>query len=272
MVEGDLLDLTLPSLLTALSEERSTAVLRVQRGPEQGALYFSEGTLVHALAGQSAGDEAVYALLGWRDGRFRLLREPERQPKTITHPLKDFLASADHPDTPEHGAAARAVPDPDADIRLLDELLALLTRLEQDRVRLSEGRFDDGGVPNLLAVAAVVNSLVAFTTGRCSDPNVLPSRVLAQLADTHPYTQLFGDEQERITVATAAAALKGWKGAPADRRRMFQDLCGALIEVLVFYGNTLSTLFHFASEREQWRATFDLFVEDLRTAVQQISR
>ena len=127
-------------------------------------------------------------------------------------------------------------------------------------------------MPNLLAVAAVVNSLVAFTTGRCSDPNVLPSRVLAQLADTHPYTQLFGDEQERITVATAAAALKGWKGAPADRRRMFQDLCGALIEVLVFYGNTLSTLFHFASEREQWRATFDLFAEDLRTAVEQISR
>ena len=69
MVEGDLLDLTLPSLLTALSHERSTAVLRVQRGPEQGAIYFSEGTLVHALAGTSAGDDAVYALLRWRDGK-----------------------------------------------------------------------------------------------------------------------------------------------------------------------------------------------------------
>lgn len=48
MVEGDLVDLTLPSLLHALSAEGSTAVLRVQRGTEQGALYFSEGALVHA--------------------------------------------------------------------------------------------------------------------------------------------------------------------------------------------------------------------------------
>lgn len=270
MVEGDLIDLTLPSLLKALSRERSTAVLRVQRGPDQGALYFSEGTLVHALAGKSAGDAAVYALLGWHDGRFRLLREPQRQPTTVTHPLTDFLVSSEHGSSADGGAPGHGS-ESGADVQLLDELLGLLTQLEQDRVRIAEARFDDGGVPNLLLVAAVVNSLVAFTTSRCSDPNLLPSRVLPQLADSQPYTQLFGEDRERITVSTAAAALKTWKGAAADRRRMFQDLCRALIEVLVFYGNALTAFFHFAREREQWRATFDLFVEDLRTAVQQIA-
>ncbi len=269
MVEGDLVDLTLPSLLAALSQEGSTAVLRVQRGADQGALYFSEGALVHALAGTAAGDEAVYALLEWRDGRFRLLREPDRQPRTITHPVADFLASAKRAAAPDARSAAEPA-ERGADGRLLDELLGLLTRLEQDRARLVETRASDG-VPILLLVTAVVNSLVAFTIARCGDASVLPSRVLAQLAETQPYTQLLGEEQERISVATAAATLKNWKGATADRRRMFQDLCRALIAVLVYYGATLSTFFHLPREREEWRATFDLFAEDLRAAIQEIA-
>ena len=44
MVEGDLVDLTPPSLLHALARERSTAVLRLQRGTDHGARYFCEGT------------------------------------------------------------------------------------------------------------------------------------------------------------------------------------------------------------------------------------
>lgn len=269
MVEGDLVDLTLPSLLTALAHEGSTVVLRVQRGADQGALYFSEGALVHAMAGSAAGDAAVYALLGWRDGRFRLLRDADRQPRTITHPVADFLASAGRRTTPGE-TPSTAPAESDADARLLEELLGLLTRLEQDRARIADTRVNDG-VPILLLVTAMVNSVVAFTVARCGDPNVLPSRVLERLAETQPYTQLLGEEQERISVATAAATLKSWKGPAADRRRMFQDLCRALIAVLAFYGTTLSTFFHVTREREEWRATFDLFAEDLRAVIQEIA-
>ena len=84
MVEGDLVDLTLPSLLQAMGRECSTAVLRLQRGSDQGAMYFSEGVLVHALAGAMTGDEAAYELLGWPDGRFRLARDAAPQPRTVT--------------------------------------------------------------------------------------------------------------------------------------------------------------------------------------------
>ena len=63
MVEGDLVDLTLPSLLQALAREGSTAVLRLRRGTDHGAVYFCEGVLVHARAGPVDGDEAMYELL-----------------------------------------------------------------------------------------------------------------------------------------------------------------------------------------------------------------
>ncbi len=271
MVEGDLVDLTLPSLLLALAREKSTVILRLQRGTDQGALYFCEGTLVHATAGAAAGDDAVLELLSWSEGRFRLVRDGGRQPRTITHRVSEFISAFGGGQDGSRGmAASKTASKGDADEELLTELLTLLTRLEQDRVRLAEGHVEEGGVPALLVVTAVVNSLVAFVTARCSDPDVLPSRVLPRLADTQPYTQLLGEESERISVATAASVLKTWNTSPEERQRLFQDLCRALLDVLALYCNTLNTFFHSSREREQWRATFDVFVDGLWTAVQQV--
>jgi uncharacterized protein DUF4388 len=269
MVEGDLVDLTLPSLLHALSREGSTAVLKVQRGTNQGALYFSEGALVHALSGKAVGDDAVYDLLTWPDGRFRLVRDADRQPRTITHRVTDFLNSALNGSSSSHVTAAQQ-PEKGGDEQLLTELLTLLTRLEQDRVRLAEGKVERDGVAALLVVTAVVNSLIAFVAARCSDPDVLPSRVLPRLAETQPYTQLLGEENERISVATAAGVLKTWNSKKEDRQCLFQDLCRALLDVLTMYCNTISTFFHGSREREEWKATFDVFVDGLWTAVQQV--
>jgi hypothetical protein len=263
MVEGDLVDLTLPTLLHALSIDRATAVLRIQHGADQGALYLSAGTLVHALAGRAVGDQAVRQILRWSDGRFRLVREDDAQPRTITHPLAHFLAS------PNREGDAAAAPQ-DADAALLKEVLALLARLEQDRARLAEHASPDGGVQGLVALTAMVNVLVAFVGARAGDPNLLPSRVLARLADAQPYTQLLGEDKERITVATAAAVLEHWSGEPDDRRRMLHDLSGALADVLAMYGNAITTLFRSSREREHWRAAFELFATELRAAVQRI--
>lgn len=126
-------------------------------------------------------------------------------------------------------------------------------------------------MPSLLVVTAVVNSVIAFATARCRDSQVRPSSVLARLAETDPYTQLLGEEQERITVATAAGVLKAWNGGRDDQDRMVQDLCRALIGVLEIYGQTITTFFHHSREREEWRATFAVFLDDLRGVVQQVA-
>src|SRR5215813_778901 len=132
MVEGDLVDLTLPTLLQALTKECSTAILRLQNGTEQGSLYFCEGALIHASSGDIVGDEAVLAVLGWSDGRFRIMRDTDQQPRTITQGISQFLASGDL-----HASAANSNQSADQvegspDERLLHELLSLLTRLEKD--------------------------------------------------------------------------------------------------------------------------------------------
>jgi hypothetical protein len=268
MVEGELIDLTVPTLLQAVWRERSTAVLRLQRGVDQGALYFLEGVLVHAHAGSLAGDEAALDLLGWPEGRFRLARDPEAQPRTVSERMAHLVTTLDA----GHGSAAAVNGNdkPSTDEQLLHDLLTQLTRLEQDKARLEEGRLDTGAVPALLLVTAVVNSMVAVVTARCSDPGVLPSRVLPRLADEHPYTQLLGEERDRISIVTAAGVLKTWSSGTEDRERLFLDLCRALLDVLTFYGNTASTFFRSPREREEWRATFGVFVDGLWTAVHRV--
>lgn len=153
----------------------------------------------------------------------------------------------------------------------LEEVVTLLAGLEHERARLAERKHGTGAAAPVVTLGAILNAIVGFVIERCDDPRALPSRVLAKLADEHPYTQLLGEEDERITVSTAVAILESWTGPDDDRRRMLQDLSRALIDVLVTYGNTLTSLFHSPEDRDEWRATFDLFVADLRTAVQQMA-
>jgi hypothetical protein len=273
MVEGDLIDLTLPSLLQAMTREKASAVLRLQRGTDEGAdqgtVYFCEGALVHALYGDTVGDEAMYQLLGWSEGRFRLVRDADKQPRTITAGLANFITSAESGRS-SGGLSAAPGKEESGDEKLLHDLLTGLTRLEQDKVRLEEHQLDPGAIPALMLVATVVNSMVAVVTARCTDSDVLPSRVLPRLAEAQPYTQLLGEDQERISVATAVGVLKTWNSTKEDRIQLFKDLCRALLDVLAFYGNTAGTFFREPREREEWRATFGVFVEGLWTAVQQI--
>ena len=55
-----------------------------------------------------------------------------------------------------------------------------------------------------------------------------------------------------------------------DRLQLFKDLSRALIDVLAFYGNTAGTFFREPREREEWRVTFDVFVDGLWTAIKQL--
>jgi hypothetical protein len=268
MVEGDLVDLTLPSLLQAMSRECSTAILRLQRDGNSGAMYFAEGVLVHAVTGQASGDEAACELLGWPDGRFRLARDGEPQPRTITDRLARLVVET------EAAAGQRERRSSDSersgDEELLHDLLTQLTRLEQDTTRLQEGHVEGGTVAALLLVTSVVNSMVAAVTARCSDPGVRPSHVLPRLAEEHPYTQLLGEDRDRISIATAAGVLKSWNSNTESRSHLYLELCRALLDVLVFYGNTASTFFRSNREREEWRATFAVFVDGLREAIQHV--
>ena len=160
----------------------------------------------------------------------------------------------------EHGDAA-----------MLNDLLAMMVTLEQERARLTERAESGQGSDGLLFLERVVNALVTFVTSRCRESRVLPSRVLSELAEADPYTQLLGEDNEQITVATAVAVVTGWTGSAEDRLRMIDDLSRALLDVAAIYSESIAGLFQQPPLRDEWRSTFAIFADDLRAAAQRMA-
>jgi hypothetical protein len=267
MVEGDLMDLTLPTLLQALSQESSTAQLRLQHGVGQGALYLREGALVHATGTDCVGDDALLELLGWTAGRFRIVRDTEERPRTVTPRLTELVTGGPKPARSSSNPAAQAQPGMSADQRLLQDALALLTQLDLHSTKVRETLDDASGISTLLVLSGIINALVTFVVTRTSDLDALPSRVLHRLGSSNPHAEVITEFDERISLDTVADVLRTWKGDPESQRQFSSGVCGALLDLLGIYGRTVGTFFRATHERQEWRVTFDVFVEGLTTSL-----
>lgn len=76
-IEGNLEEMSLPTLMQSLIQESAQAKIQLQQGERIGALYLGEGQLHHAELAHSdpaaevqTGEEVVYELLKWHTGTF----------------------------------------------------------------------------------------------------------------------------------------------------------------------------------------------------------
>ena len=267
MIEGDLLDLTLPTLLNALSRESSTAQLRLQQGTVQGTLYLREGALIHATGADSVGDAALLELLGWTEGRFRIVRDIEDRPRTITPRLTALVTGGAKSARPSVSSVPQVDAAVSADHRLLQDALALLTQLDLDSAKAKETLEDTSGISTVSLLATIINSLVAFVVVRTSDLDVLPSRVLHRLGSSSPHAEVITEIDERLSIETVSDVLRAWERDPVRQRQFFGGVSETLLDLLEIYGRTVGTFFRSAHQRQEWRATFDVFVNGLTTAL-----
>ena len=72
MASGQLEAMNLLSLIQMFEGERRTARLLLARGDEQGEITFVTGRLTQATQGKRMGRAAVYQLLTWQKGTFRM--------------------------------------------------------------------------------------------------------------------------------------------------------------------------------------------------------
>lgn len=67
---GQVLDLQLVDVIQMGCLGRFSMSIAVSRGDEEGMIYFRNGEIVHAKIGDLEGEEALYTMLSWKDGRF----------------------------------------------------------------------------------------------------------------------------------------------------------------------------------------------------------
>jgi hypothetical protein len=71
-IEGDLSDIDVSSMVQVLCTERRSLAVFMRRRGEEAVLHFDRGEIVHAAFGELQGEEAMYRLLAWKDGTFRI--------------------------------------------------------------------------------------------------------------------------------------------------------------------------------------------------------
>jgi len=82
-LEGDLQMMNLASIIQINCEERNLAQLTLNHQGKVGAIYFKDGGMIHAEVGDLSGDDAIYSLLNWDNGSFRLKMGEEPANRTI---------------------------------------------------------------------------------------------------------------------------------------------------------------------------------------------
>jgi CheY-like chemotaxis protein len=72
VIQGRLEEMSMIDLLQSLEMGQKSCRLHVQKGAEQGQLYFAGGQCRDAKIGTLVGDEAVYRVLLWTEGEFEI--------------------------------------------------------------------------------------------------------------------------------------------------------------------------------------------------------
>jgi predicted regulator of Ras-like GTPase activity (Roadblock/LC7/MglB family) len=96
-VRGLLEDMGLPTLMQWVCQNGSQARLSIHEGPAEAMLYFTEGSLVHAVLnlGESRaalmGEEVIYQILEWKEGSFVVEVDIASPEKSIDTPWSALL-------------------------------------------------------------------------------------------------------------------------------------------------------------------------------------
>ena len=281
-VEGELKDIDITSVIQVLCTERRQAGLVVRRRGEEGVIFFDRGEIVHATLGPIEGEEAVYQLLSWKDGNFRMTDQVRAPVRTIamqwSHLLMEGMRKID-----EHRRDRGVLPMRAAagfvawtrvenDAALESELMLLLSQLEQSMTRLGEDKVRKRPRAAIDTLCGMVNHLIGSAEQRLGlgERELALQPLLAQAARPHPMARLLTVHQNRLSAQTVANLYTAWSDDPAERRQMFREICRSVELVTESYLDLFARQCRSPATAEAWRESYGVFLRDLVLAIDRI--
>lgn len=85
-LKGDLTDLSVADLIQLYAQAGAQAHVLFENGDRRADLFFSGGEVVHAVTMGLEGEQAVYALLAWQQGRFEVRQNVPPPARTVQTP------------------------------------------------------------------------------------------------------------------------------------------------------------------------------------------
>lgn len=93
-LKGNLRELAVVDLIQLIQRIRQTGLLTLASDGNQARLYYRDGRLVDARAGEHSGSEALVDVVDWTDGDFEFTQGPTPQEETIQMDLHRAIMNA----------------------------------------------------------------------------------------------------------------------------------------------------------------------------------
>jgi len=211
-LQGNLQEMSLANLIQVNCQEMRSAQLTLQHADQSGEVYFSDGQVVHAVFGTLRGEEAMYELLTWDNGKFVLERDVPAPEKTIAVNwnvllLEGMKRVAERPVVHKEEKAMK--PDTLAQLRALDGVAGAVIAASDGIVLGADMPGSDGENE---AAAAVFTGAAADQLGQALQLGtfghglvVLKNRRLLVLQQPDRYIGLILSENASPTIVATAA-------------------------------------------------------------------
>jgi hypothetical protein len=156
------------SLVQALCLEQRKAALFLKRNSDEGVIYFDDGGITHASLGPLLGEDAVYELVTWTEGTFRI-GDYDVLPRRTVASDWNYLLMEGMRRMDEYQAEASShartenllsLTEIEHDRNLETKLIALLSKLEHARARLTDMKANRGQDLTLQLLSGMATSVL----------------------------------------------------------------------------------------------------------------
>lgn len=279
-IQGNLRDVNLASLIQMLCMDQRQATLNLKRSDtEEGLIYFEQGEIVHALTNSLTGEEAVYHLLGWAEGTFRINDQTPTPDRTIVMPwnylLMEGMRLLDEQKICDSGQAkpktALSFEEMEQDRVLEYELILLLSELEQLQARLSNIKNTRQTTTALEILTDITNKVIAFMETLPKATNVVTlSKILTDTAKTYSTLRLLHLKNNRLSAEIISTLYTNWTGDLVERRQTFEEISRGIIAIVEKFLVYIITQFHSNVIANQWQETCQIFLTEFKQAIKGI--
>ncbi len=278
-VEGDLKDLGLASLIQAMCLDRREAIVFLKRGSQDGIIAFKEGEVIHAAAGKLVGEQAVFALLHWTEGSFRLSDGATSPARTISTNWNKLLLQGmqqiDEQEAPPADTVQLHVltdAETEEDRSRESSLLLLLSKQEQMQMRLVGKESLKYALQTLQIVSEMVNqvAIAAEEIYGVASSKLTLAQVLAEVSQDYPHLRLLRIQGNSISIPTVHKLYGSWSSDPAGRRETFHGIACGMVRVVEVYALRFLALFHAPSVAAQCGEATKLFLSDWSRIVEEL--
>ncbi len=211
-IEGRLQDMSVVDIIQLNCRNREEALVTVRNGDQEGTIYFADGQVIHAVQDEEVGQEAVYRLLKWEEGRFVIEKGVESPKDSINVPWSTLLMQNLHRIDEERGVEAQEAGDDGLLRELADRLdgFVAAAAIDADGEPLShlvlEEDFDvEKAIRSLSGmVTQVSKTLEAAEAGTFKEAITITSGyrfIIRPIGDQQAYVQIILDSAGNVGAA-----------------------------------------------------------------------